>query len=223
MITVLWRYTFFPCKNYKTCHYIISFVCVSLDFSRYKYFIFTPNWGRYTPKSPFSSPNGLLSTLNSFSGYVSVSAIPSVCRCWWDMLHAWSALRTTIGRGGYKWVRLRMCTHKNWHKKPNSQFDSRVCKILETQAPRSVWEYDLATVIAIQTLTCCLLCEMGSSVFAAMSWLKVASMTWSWLSRISSTENERIKKICFSCQFHPCLSFFIFPHLGKSISIPSFT
>ena len=73
-------------------------------------------------------------------------------------------------------------------------------------------------------LTQPLMCKIGSSVFAAMSRLKVASTTWAFLPSIPSTERKNGEK-CLSClwQCRPCLSFFICSHLGKSVSIPSFT
>ena len=106
---------------------------------------------------------------------------------------------------------------------PESQSGSWVCKGLGTQSPRSIREYDLANVIAIRSLTQPLTREMSSSILAAMIQLKVASTTWSSLPRISSTERTNRKK-CFRCSWklRPCLSLFIFFHLGKILSIPSF-
>ena len=63
----------------------------------------------------------------------------------------------------------------NPNTEPESQSGSRVCRVVGNQAPRSTQECDLATTIGIQTLTQPLTCEMGSSIFVAMSRLKLAS------------------------------------------------
>ena len=57
------------------------------------------------------------------------------------------------------------CTNPN--TKPDYQYGSWVCKGLGTQYTQIIQEYDLAAAIYIQPLT--QPCEMGSSIFAAMS------------------------------------------------------
>ena len=95
---------------------------------------------------------------------------------------------------------------------PKSQYRSQVHNGLGTQAPQSIQYYDLASVILIWPLTQPLTCEMGSSVFVAVSRLKVSSTTWSSLFRIPSTERTNGGKFfCWSWRCRPCLSFFIFP------------
>ena len=71
---------------------------------------------------------------------------------------------------------------------PKSQSRYRVCKGLGTRAMRIAREYDLVTAIVIQPLTQPLTCEVGSSIFASMSWLKLASTTWYSLPIIPSTK-----------------------------------
>ena len=61
--------------------------------------------------------------------------------------------------------------------KPDSQSGSRVHKGLGTRALQSIRETNLAITIVIRTLTKTLTCEIGSSIFVSMSWLKVASTT----------------------------------------------
>ena len=77
---------------------------------------------------------------------------------------------------------------------PASQSGSRVHKGLETRALCSIWECTLVTAIAIWTLTQPLTCKIGSSIFAAMSRLKVASTTCASLPIIPSTDRTNKEK-----------------------------
>ena len=60
-------------------------------------------------------------------------------------------------------------------------------------------ECDLATVIAIRPLTQPRTCEMGSSIFSAMSRLKVASMTRASFLIMPSNEKTNGEKISIAC------------------------
>ena len=55
------------------------------------------------------------------------------------------------------------------------------------------------TMIAIRALTQPLTCELVSSILATMSRLIVASMTWSSLQIISSTDRENGKSVSIAC------------------------
>ena len=64
--------------NTKTRYWIISYLsCLRFHFP-YKSLVFTPNPGHDTPRSPFSSPNVLIFTPESFSGYIPVSSVSSI-------------------------------------------------------------------------------------------------------------------------------------------------
>ena len=76
--------------DYKLC------VCPTLFF-RSKLLMFTPNLGHYTSKSRCSSLNDLFFTLESSSGYVPVSSIPSVYRGGWGWVCMREAHCTKIG------------------------------------------------------------------------------------------------------------------------------
>ena len=77
------------------------------------------------------------------------------------------------------------CTKTN--TKPNFQSGYQVCKLLGTRSQKIIWEYDLATVIAIRELTQHLTWEMGSYIFTSMSQLEVASTTWVTLFKYTGT------------------------------------
>ena len=117
----------------------------------------------------------------------------SIVRGWGVWLRAQSALHKTSGRSIFKWVSLRWCAQKYLgainlfcQAQPQTWLPggSWVCRGIGTQSPRSIQEYALATANAIRPLTQPLTCKMSSSVFAAKSWLKVASMTWASLTII---------------------------------------
>ena len=61
--------------------------------------------------------------------------------------------------------------------KPDAQSGSQLWKGLRTQYPWSGREYNLMTVITIRQWNQPLTCKIGSSVFAAIIWLKVVITT----------------------------------------------
>ena len=191
-----------------------------------KYLLLMPNTGHYTPKSPCLSSNGLLFTWNSLSGYVPMRAVPSI-HC--EVFFCTKLLREASGRGVFKWVRLRWCAQKylsarNLLCQSQSQTQLpggyRVCRGFGTQSPQSIREYDLATAIVIWTLTQYLKWKMGSYIFAAMSWLKVSSITWTNLTIISLTEKRDREMFTLVMSVLPVLVLLHFSHLGKIVSIP---
>ena len=104
----------------------------------------------------------------------------------------------------------------NPNPKNSSQYGSRVCKVPGTQYPQIIWDYDLATSIVIRPLTQTLTRKMDSSIFAAMSRLKVVSMTWASLPIIPSTyrSNGENVSIPHGSASHACPSSF-FPTQEK--------
>ena len=156
----------------------------------YESLIFMPNIGHYMPKSPCSSPNGLLFTPNSLSGLIRVSTVPSgrhggggLC-----CMHEARCVNIVVVVDSNGWVcagvsemilaRDIYCEKTN--PKPDPQYSYRVRKGLGTRAPQSTWDCDLATVISIRPLN-------QPSIFSAMSWIKVASRIWAALCIIPST------------------------------------
>ena len=79
--------------------------------------------------------------------------------------------------------------------KPYSHSRYWVCMRLGNWDPRSTREYDIATAIVIWPITQPLTCKMGSSVFVAVSQLKVVSMTWASLTIIPSTKRTNVENI----------------------------
>ena len=114
-------------------------------------------------------------------GYVPMRAVLSVC-CGGHFAHKVRCKKLVWGMDlngwGYTGVhktilsRERYCSNPN--PKPNSQSVSWVPKGPGTQAPGRIWEYDLATAIAIWSLKQPLTCEISSYILAAMSRSKVA-------------------------------------------------
>ena len=160
---------------------------IRLCFSRFRFpyesLIFTPNTGHYMPISTYSSPNGLLYTPNLLSGFVPVSAVPSVQRgkglcCARKVRYA--KLGQGVDLNGWVWggVHNTILARDINCAKPNPEADAQsgywVCKELDTRAVQSTWEYDLATTFAIRVLNQPLTCQMGSSTFTLMIWLKGA-------------------------------------------------
>ena len=97
----------------KTRFRIISYMCVPRFCFHSESLISTPNTSNYMPKSPCSSPNGLVFSPKSLYGYVPANAAPSVRPSWGvGVLHAQITLRETRGRGRFKWVSLRRCAWK---------------------------------------------------------------------------------------------------------------
>ena len=69
-----------------------------------------------------------------------------------------------------------------------SQSGSRSHRGLSSQCLHIIWEYDLATAIAIRPLIQPRTCEIGLSIFAAISWIKFACTTRASFPSITSTE-----------------------------------
>ena len=70
-------------------------------------------------------------------------------------------------------VRDAILAQNNYCAKPNTEPDaqsgSQVRNVLEYQYPQSTLEYELATTIKIRPLTQPVTCEMGSSIFVAIT------------------------------------------------------
>ena len=79
---------------------------------------------------------------------------------------------------------------------PNSHYCSRVHKGLRDWSLHINLEYDLTTAISIRPFTHTVTCEMGSSIFSAMIWIKVDSSTNVSLTIIPSTKRKNREK-CF--------------------------
>ena len=103
-----------------------------------------------------------------------------------------------------------------------SQFGSQYHRGMGSSRPWIIREYDLTTEIAIRPLIQNFTCKMGSSIFSAMSWIKFESTTRASLPRMLSTERTNIEK-CFRClwQCLPCVSYFFFSQLARSLFIGS--
>ena len=101
-----------------------------------------------------------------------------------------------------EWVRVcvrdEILAQNNYCYKPNPKYDShsssRVWNGIGYQAVWSTLEYDLATTIAIRLLTQPVMCEMGSSIFFAMTQLKVASTTSASLTIIPYNDSKNWEK-----------------------------
>ena len=111
--------------------------------------------------------------------------------CLWSIANDSARDARTRGEGSGTLVakKLRECAHGiilARHLLP--QFGSRSCRGPGKRAPRIMRECDRATVIAIRSLTQPCTCEMGSSIFPAMSRLKVASSTRASFPSMPSTE-----------------------------------
>ena len=81
--------------------------CLCFHFP-YKYLLFTTNTGQYMPKSPCPSPNCLLFTAITLSGYVPVSAVPSVRPSWGGGLRT---LRAFCEKKWEGWIRMGEVAH----------------------------------------------------------------------------------------------------------------
>ena len=76
-------------------------------------------------------------------------------------------------------------------------------------SPRIMCEYDLTTTVVIQLLIQPCACEMGSSVFSAMSWLKFTSTTRSPLPSMPLTERKwRNFSLYYGSAYHAYRSWF---------------
>ena len=151
-------------------------------------FLFMPNPGINTPMSPCSLPNGLLFTPILSYGSVPLSAVPSVHRLVGDAKQEGGVDFNGWVRAGVRdAVFLRNIYFAKPNPEPNAHSGSRVWKGLGDRALRKTLEYDLANNILIRPLTQPVTCEIGSSIFAAMSRLKVVITTSVSLPIIPST------------------------------------
>ena len=160
--------------------FICQFICVSLLLIRF-------------------IPLFLSDSLRSFSIlYYSVKCIdiivchlicPSVGR-------GGSGLKLEMWMDSNGWVRVwvsdAILAKNNYCAKPNpdpnAHAGSQVRNVLGYWDPRSTLEYDLSTAIMTRPLTQPVTCEMGLSIFAAMTRLKMVSTTSALLPIIPSTE-----------------------------------
>ena len=122
-------------------------------------------------------------------------------------------------------VRTELFWRAIYCAKPNSgdvyHPGSRSRRGLGRQAFRIIHDYDLVISIEIWQLIYPPTCEMGSSIFAAMSLLKFASNTRASLPSIISTERTNGWFIHFSWQCLPCLSLFVLYQLSRSLFVGS--
>ena len=206
---------------------------------------FTPNPGLHMSMSPWSPPNGILYIHNIPSRFIPTISVLS--GHWWGGVGGAGCAREVrcakLGEGvdsnvwfcaGVRNAILAQdiyCTKPN--PEPNAHSSSRVCKGIGNWAPRSTWEYDFATAMAIWPLTQLLTCKMVSSILVAMIWLKVASTTWVSLPITPSTESTNREKnplvkailpVLFLLDVLPpsqkLINFFWPPSLHASISKP---
>ena len=142
-----------------------------------------PNHVHYMTMSPWSSPNGLLFTTNFSSGFVPTSAATSghrggkgMCVC---SVHGTCCAKLWIGVNSNEWfcagVHAAILAWDIYFAKTNP-------------------EYDTQTKIEIRSLTQPLTFKMGSSIFMAMSKLKVASKTWTSFTIIPQMR-ELVEKV----------------------------
>ena len=139
--------------NYKNAllHYKVC-VCPAFSFPL-QIPDFTPNTGRYTPKSLCSSPNGLILNLKYSYGYITVSGAPSICHGGWGVLRVRRALRKNSGRGGFEWASLHRCA-RNYFGAGNllhqSQYPNRLPVWLP--GPQLIWKPSSAEHHGVQHL-----------------------------------------------------------------------
>ena len=111
--------------------------------------------------------------------------------------HVWCTIEG-VGRGHTGGVKLSAdvraklfwCVIYCANPRPDagSQSGSRSCKVLGSRAPQVIFGYDPATKNLIRPLIQPRTCEMGPSIFSAMSRLKFASTNRASLPSMSSTE-----------------------------------
>ena len=180
----------------KTRYWILSYVCCPYFRFLYKFLLFMPIPGHYTPMFPCSYPNRIIFTLHFLSGFALVGSIQSI-RLWEGLCHSHFSrcanLAAGVNSNGWFCTGVRKtilaqnfyCDHPNTDT--NSQSGSQVHKWLGNWDLWITWECDLVTAIAIHLLNQPLIWKMGSSIFAAISQLKVTSNTWYFLPIIPST------------------------------------
>ena len=111
--------------------------------------------------------------------------------------------------------RNNYCTKPN--PKSNSHSGSWVHNVLGAQSLQITLKYDLVNKILTGPLTQPVVWEMGSSIFAAMTKLKVATATSASLPIIPSTERKTDKYLSFGCNrpAHACPSW-VSPNLSTT-------
>ena len=147
-----------------------------------------PNNGHYMLKYQWYSPNGMLFTPKYSSGYIPMSNILSV-RCGGCCIRDAHCEKLVGGvdlngwgcAGVHETILAWEIYCSKTNTKPTYQYGYRVRKVFGTWDPRIIWEYNFATAIVIGLLTQPKICKMGSSIFVAMSRLKVASINWASL------------------------------------------
>ena len=161
-------------------YWIISYVYVPS-------LLLTPNTGYYTPKSLWYSSNGLILMQKVLVWERICEQCPVCLLC---VGECWACkVRCAKLEGGVdsNWwvcagVRKTILAQKIYcadpNPKPDSKCGSQVCKGLGNRAVWSIQKYDLTTNIEIFLLNQLLTCRIGSSIFAAVSQLKVISKTW---------------------------------------------
>ena len=131
---------------------------------------------------------------------------------------------TRLGRKRKSFVRL--CVKLFWSMiycantilKPDSRFGSLSHRKLGRGSPLIIHQYYLMTAIAIQPITQPCTCKMGSSIFSAVSRLKLAKYDQGLLSKHTiNRKKKRRKCFCWSWKFLPCLSLFYFSHRSRCI------
>ena len=120
---------------------------------------FTLNSSYSTPKPLCSSPNRLIFTLNLLSGYVPMSAVPSGCcgeglccsrKARWEKLVGWVDSNGRVSAGVHKTILAQDFNCAKTNPDTNSQYNSWVFKVIDTQVPRSTREYNPVTAIVIR-------------------------------------------------------------------------
>ena len=119
-------------------------------------------------------------------------------------------------------VRTKLFLRAIYSAKPRPDSGSQSLREMVRRSLKIMREYNPATEIAIQPLIRSYTCEMGSSIFSAMRWLKFASTTRVSYPRMPSTDRtggENFYHCSWKCL--PCLSLFCFSKLIRSLSISS--
>ena len=217
--------------NYKLC------MCCLRSHFLSRSLLFTPNTGHYIPMYPWSAPNDMRSTPKVHSGFVPVSAVPSVC---WEgtgreggfaVLCARSSFRETMGRGGLKWVSLHLCT----------QFDLGARYLLwQAQCrawcpvwflgPQGTWESRSANHPGVwpryrdcnPDITQSLTYKTRFIHFEGHNSTQSGNYYFGLLAQNTINQEDK-RRIYFPWLWQCCLylSLLIFPHQSKILSIPS--
>ena len=120
-------------------------------------------------------------------------------------------------------LRVKLFSHKMYCAKlspgSESQSGSWYRRGLGRWDPRIMRDYDLVTVVAISQLTHPHTCEMGSSIFSAMSRLKLVSTERGSFPCIPSTERKNVEK--FPLLMAVLTMLILIFHLQMSSKIPN--